>query len=186
MTILQTIANIDHSLFQAINQYAFKWFWFDFLGVFLANYLVYFIVFFLLLFLLKLKKNWWMVLKAIISAVIARFVIVEIIRWIHPRPRPFIAENINLLVDKVNQFAFPSGHAAFCFGLATIVYFYNKKIGILFFLLAFLVSVARVFVGVHWPLDVLAGALVGIFTGWLINKIFNKNKFGLRASKNKI
>jgi len=174
MTILEILANIDHSSFQAINQYAFKWLWLDILGVFLANYLVYLIVIFLLLFLLRFKKYWKMVLKALTNAVFARFVIVEIIRWIYPRRRPFITENINLLVNKVNQFAFPSGHAAFSFGLATIIYFYNKELGVLFFILAFLVSLARIFVGIHWPLDILAGALVGIFCGWLIQKIAKK------------
>lgn len=171
MIFLETIRNIDHFLFRVINQSAFKWFWLDFLGVFLANYFVYFFVAFLLLFLLKFKKCWGMVLKAMVAAVLARFVIVDFIRWIYPRYRPFVGENINLLINKVNQFAFPSGHAAFCFGLATIVYFYNKKVGILFFIFAFLISVARIFVGVHWPLDILAGAAVGVLSGWLVNKL---------------
>jgi undecaprenyl-diphosphatase len=174
MIILETIKSIDHFLFQTINQYAFKWLWLDILGVFLANYLVYLIVIFLLLFLLRFKKYWEMVLKALISAVFARFIIVEIIRLIYPRQRPFIAKSINLLVDKLNQLAFPSGHAAFCFGLATIVYFYNKKIGILLFFASGLISISRVFVGIHWPTDILAGALVGIFSGWFIQKITEK------------
>lgn len=177
MIILEGIRDIDHLVFQTINGLAFKWFWFDFLGIFLANYLICLLIFFLLLFLLKFKKYWGMVLKALLAAVAARFVIVEFIRWIYPRSRPFVGENINLLVDKVNQFSFPSGHASFAFGLATVVYLYNKKWGVVFLILAFLISIARVFVGVHWPLDVLAGAIVGIFSGWLVNKILNiKNK----------
>lgn len=168
--ILETIRSIDHFLFRVINQLAFRWAWLDILGVFLANYFVYFVVAFLLFFFLKSRKNWKMVPKALLSATVARFVIVDFIRWVYPRQRPFIGEDINLLIDKVNQFAFPSGHAAFSFGLATIVYFYNKKIGTLFFLFAFVISIARIFVGVHWPLDILVGAAVGVFSGWLVNK----------------
>jgi len=171
MNILEIIKSIDHLLFQTINQFAFKWEWFDLVGVFFANYFVYFIVILLLLFLLRFKKYWVMVIKAMVAALISRFIFTEIIRLIHPRLRPFINGNINLLIDKVNQFAFPSGHAAFCFAIATIIYFYNKKAGILFFVFASLVSIARIFVGVHWPLDILAGAVIGIFSGWLINKI---------------
>jgi undecaprenyl-diphosphatase len=78
------------------------------------------------------------------------------------------------LINRVNEQSFPSGHASFAFGLATIVYFYNKKWGIAFFVMAILISTARVFTGVHWPSDILAGATVGIFSGWLINKLFNK------------
>jgi undecaprenyl-diphosphatase len=171
MILLESLKNIDHFLFQAINQFAFKWFWLDSLGVFLARYFIYFVAAILLLFLFKFRKNWRMVLKAIIAAMVARFVITDFIRLLHPTLRPFVNGDIKLLVDKVNESAFPSGHAAFSFGLATIIYLYNKKAGILFFIAAFLISVARIFVGVHWPSDVLAGAAVGIFSGWLINKV---------------
>jgi len=164
---------MDLFLFQQINQFANKWLWLDTLGIYLAEYFEYVVVFCLLLFLLKLKKYWKMVFQAIISAVLARFVIVELIRWLWPRPRPFVENNVNSLLIH-NTAAFPSGHAAFFFALSTIVYFYNKKIGILFFLASFLICLARVFTGIHWPLDILAGAVIGVLSGWLIHKISKK------------
>lgn len=173
---IENLVKLDHLLFKSVNQFVFKWFWLDYLGVILANYFIYFVVIFLFLFLLKFKKYWRLVIKSLIAALVARFVITDFIHWIRPRARPFASGDVNLLIDKVNQFAFPSGHAAFSFGLAAVVYFYNKKIGILFFIAAFLISIARVFAGVHWPSDVLAGAIVGIFSGWLINIIFKKLK----------
>ena len=114
-----------------------------------------------------------MFFQALVSAAFARVVIVALIRWIWPRPRPFIENNVNLLLTH-NSSAFPSGHAAFFFALSTVIYFYNKKFGILFFLASFLICISRVFVGIHWPLDILAGAVVGIFSGWLIHKIAKK------------
>ncbi|MBU4204735.1 phosphatase PAP2 family protein [Patescibacteria group bacterium] len=117
-----------------------------------------------------------MIFIALSSALTARFVITGLIRLFKPRLRPFIDSNINLLIDKVNQQSFPSGHASFTFGLAMVVYLYNKKVGVLFFAGAFLVSTSRIFVGVHWPLDILAGAVVGIFSGWLISKLLKFKK----------
>jgi undecaprenyl-diphosphatase len=54
------------------------------------------------------------------------------------------------------------------------VYFYNKKISIWFFVAAFLIGLARVFTGVHYPLDILGGAVIGIFVGWLTLVIYKK------------
>jgi len=163
---------MDLYLFQQINQFALKWFWLDVLGIFFARYLGYILIFCVFLFpVLKLRKYWSMFFQAFISAAFTRFVIVGLIRWIWPRPRPFIENNVNSLLTH-NSAAFPSGHAAFFFALSTVVYFYNKKFGILFFLASFLICLSRVFVGIHWPTDILAGAVVGIFSGWLIHKIF--------------
>ncbi|PIQ06905.1 MAG: hypothetical protein COW72_01430, partial [Candidatus Nealsonbacteria bacterium CG18_big_fil_WC_8_21_14_2_50_37_10] len=99
----------------------------------------------------------------------------NIIRWLWPSPRPFIESQVNLLLSHEPTSSFPSGHAALFFAIATVVYFYNKKAGILFFLASFLISISRVFAGIHWPTDIFVGALVGIFSAWLIMKIF-KNK----------
>jgi len=158
---------MDLYFFEQINQLALKWLWLDVLAVFFAEYFEYVLIFSLFLFLIiRFKKYWRMVFQSIISAVLARFVVVELIRWLWQRPRPFIHNHVNLLITH-NSVAFPSGHAAFFFAMSIIVYFYNKKAGLLFFLASFLICV-----GIHWPLDILAGALVGIFSGWLIHKIW--------------
>lgn len=165
---------MDASIFNLINQFALTWFWLDVLAIFLAEYFGYALFFSLLLFLaVRFRKYFKMITEAIVSAILARFVIVELIRWIWQRPRPFVENNVNLLLTH-NVSAFPSGHAAFFFAISTIVYFYNKKAGIFFFIASFLICLARVFAGIHWPLDILAGAVVGVFSGYLIHKISKK------------
>ena len=111
-----------------------------------------------------------MVWQAILAGIVSRLFFTELIRWILPKSRPFIENDVNLLLIRDATSSFPSGHAAFYFALATVIYFYNKKAGLLFFLASFLIVLSRVFVGIHWPLDILAGALVGIFSGWLVIK----------------
>ncbi len=170
--------NVDFYLFEKINQFAGRFPFLDNIAIFFAKYFEYFLIFFLLLFLIKnFKKYWLMIIQSFGAAILSRFVITNIIRWIWERPRPFVENNVNLLLSHDPSGSFPSGHAAFYFAIATIVYFYNKKIGVLFFVASFLISLARVFSGVHWPSDILVGALVGIFSGWLVFKItkrFNK------------
>ena len=70
----------------------------------------------------------------------------------------------------------PSGHAAFMFALAMELWFLDKKWGAWFMLFAVLNGAARVFVGVHWPLDILAGAAVGILSALAVHALVREKK----------
>ncbi|MFH1780808.1 MAG: phosphatase PAP2 family protein [Candidatus Nealsonbacteria bacterium] len=160
--------NLDILIFQQINGLAGRWVFFDALGIFFAQYVIYILGG---AALLLFRKNLRKIVEAISAAVLAKFGIVELVRLFWLRPRPFVENSVNLLVKMVAEPAFPSGHASVCFALSFIVYYYNKKAGIVFFIAGFLVSIARVFVGVHWLLDILGGAVVGILAGWIVIKI---------------
>jgi undecaprenyl-diphosphatase len=172
--------DIDYFLFQKINNLAGHYWLLDRIAMFFADFFIYILVILLLLFLLvgfneaEKKKNRLMVLYAFLSAIIARYFFTEIIRWFYSRPRPFMEHQVIQLLGHDYTGSLPSGHAAFAFALATVVYCYNKKFGWLFFIGAFLIGLARIFVGLHYPLDILAGAAVGIFSGWLVYRSFVK------------
>jgi len=166
---------VDFLIFQKLNSFAGKYICLDSFAVFCAECLGYILIAVLFLLLLKNSKKYWSIaIKGLGAALFARFVITELIRFLWARPRPFIENQVNLLLSHEPTASFPSGHAAFFFALSAVVYFYNKKTGILFFIASFLISLSRVFCGIHWPSDILAGAAVGIFSGWLIMKIFKK------------
>jgi undecaprenyl-diphosphatase len=115
------------------------------------------------------SKTVRMVKLAIVSGLAARFGPTELIRFFYDKPRPFqILEGINQVVTHTAGSAFPSGHAAFFFALAAVVYFYKPRLSGLFFVGATIISISRVVAGIHWPLDILAGAAVGIFTAWAL------------------
>lgn len=170
--------NLDLYLFNLINQFAGRWARLDYLGMFLAQYFEYFLLLCLLLFLaVNFKKYWRMVAESVVVAVFTRFVLAEIIRWLWFRPRPFVSLNFVPLVDQSPaEASFPSGHASFYFALSTIIYCYNKKAGILFYIASFFIAISRIFVGIHWPSDILAGAVLGVLVGWVLNRVFKKIK----------
>ncbi len=151
------------SLFHLINDLAGRWAWLDFVGRFCSQYLWLLMVAVLLgLVMFRRRRFKDMAIVALGAAVVGRLGFVTIIKWLYDHPRPDKVIEIHALLaggDTVNSF--PSGHMTFCMALATGVYLYNKKLGYWFFAAALLVGVARVFVGVHWPYDIIAGAILG-------------------------
>ncbi len=157
--------------FRFINGLAGHNVWLDKFMIFAADKMGYVLI--LLVLVLFWKKSYFK--KALFvswgSAIVAKFVFVSIIRYFFYSPRPFLVlENINRLVNNETESSFPSGHASFYFALAMGVYFYNKKAGLVFLLLAGLLGLARIFVSVHWPLDIIAGAVLGITTAYIIER----------------
>lgn len=99
----------------------------------------------------------------IILLVFTNFISTGVMKPLVGRIRPcHVMEGIRLLVPCGGKYSFPSGHAANSIALAIFLsYFYRKAI-IPFLIIAILVSYSRIYVGVHYPMDVLIGAFTGI------------------------
>lgn len=96
--------------------------------------------------------------------------------WV-ARTRPYdINTAINLLISKPSDFSFPSGHTTASIASALAILYHHKKAGIGALVLAILVALSRLYLYVHFPTDVLVGAIVGTLASigaWaLVNKAF--------------
>ncbi len=99
------------------------------------------------------------------AGLIARFGAVELVRLFFYRPRPFLALGFEPLVSETSG-SFPSGHATFFFAIGTALFCYDRKWGSVFLAAAAFVAFGRVAAGVHYPSDVLGGAVIGALVGW--------------------
>ncbi|MCX8015722.1 MAG: phosphatase PAP2 family protein [Patescibacteria group bacterium] len=170
--------NFDYLIFQKINNLANQCLWFDKLMIFLAEYLIYFMTAFGLIYLFFIyQKQWKEFIKPIIAIIFSRAIITEIIRFFYYRPRPFLTHQVNNLVSHDISGSFPSGHITFIFPLIYFVASVNKKIGLVFIVLGVLMGIARIYVGVHYPLDIVGGIIVGVFSAWFVEKISPRIKF---------
>ena len=95
-----------------------------------------------------------------------------IIKPIVNRIRPYeMNSTIQLIVPPEIDPSFPSGHTFFAFGSATICFMYNKKLGIASYILAFLMAFSRLYLYVHFPTDVLFGAIFGTLMAFAAAKL---------------
>lgn len=101
-----------------------------------------------------------------ILAGVDTFLLVGILKWLVARPRPVLAMIEPLLVP-LDQYSFPSGHAAIAMMLATLSFTLDRRVGYVGVILAVLIGVSRVLAGVHYPSDVVVGWAAGVVIGWL-------------------
>ena len=166
--------------FRAINDVAGRFGWLDAFMIFSAQYLLYLAIVVVFLMWLRhhhFKNPHWrdMALVSLGSAVIGRVIVAEPFKLWYYHPRPYwVINNVHLLLARETESSFPSGHTIFMFALATGIYLYNKKAGWWFFGAAALVGFARVFVGVHWPYDIIGGAVLGVPTALVCNLVYRK------------
>lgn len=120
-----------------------------------------------------------LVAEGFCSALLARGAVEALRLFIH-RPRPFVADPSIVPLISEASFSFPSGHAAFFFALSTVIYLHNKRLGIWFYVTSAVIGVARVAAGVHYPTDILGGAVLGIAVGLAAHQLVKRyrNPFG--------
>jgi len=104
--------------------------------------------------------------KALI-ALTGSHVLVQILKFLVNRPRPFLVLPRAVLASKpLKDYSFPSGHTAAAFSIATVSAMTYFSYSPLFLLLALIVGVSRVYLGLHYPSDVLVGSVLGAAGGF--------------------
>ena len=103
------------------------------------------------------------------------------------RTRPYeMFDNVQRLIGKQHDASFPSGHSASSFAAAMCIYLNGpKKYGIPALLLALLIALSRLYVGVHYPGDIVTGAIIGSLMAWLVYKVYDARQEALHPAKHR-
>jgi membrane-associated phospholipid phosphatase len=183
LVFLHKILQGDYWLFSRINQMWVNPF-FDLLFVFMREQELWypFYLFLLVFATLNFKKKGWLwagyfVMTVVIGDLISSSLIKgHLVFRLRPCQNPAWADTMRFLANycPVNS-SFTSSHACNHFAMAFFIYRTFKHTSpwwSLVFVWAFLISYAQVYVGVHYPLDVTGGALVGSLIGWQLSRLF--------------
>lgn len=127
------------------------------------------LVWFVLGFLMTCSRRWRRCGVSVIVSVIAAYVVVDLIlKPLVCRDRPFDVSDFDLLVPAPDSWSFPSGHTASAFAGATALLIHSRRWGAVAMAYAILVGVSRLYLCVHWPTDVVVGAIVGIAVAFVV------------------
>ena len=180
--MLDLILEYDHKLFLWLNNLgneSFDWFW-----MLMTNKLFNFFVYSIALIYLLKKTD----IKSLISMILFLSILIlisdqtsNLFKNFFERLRPCYDEQISSYMRLVKDscgglYSFFSAHASNSFALASFFFFVYYKIIqrkiILFFVLASLVSYSRVYIGVHYPLDIITGSVFGFISGFILFKFW--------------
>lgn len=172
------ILELDYALFRVINGFADKNALLDgaMRGLCNDHFVPFTLGFLLVLFALtgkdrredreRIKGTVEVFMTILLSALLLQLVT----SFIH-RPRPFVDHQVRLLFYRPTDWSFPSNPATATFSFYFAVRPYHRGFSRLFLILAAAMSFSRVFCGVHYPGDVLAGTALAAFSAWVVRRL---------------
>lgn len=152
--------------------------------IFIAEYFLYLMIVPIGLFWFAPRfRNRRLVAAALLTVAAALFLRIGVAK-LHSNLQPFAElPDVNQLVEKTVGNSFPSDHTILFFSLCTTFALFSKRFGWLWMLLGALVGVSRIWVGVHYPADVIAGALTAIVSALLVHMAMTKTDFAKRTER---
>ena len=156
------------------------------MAIFMAKY--FFIIPVLVGGLYFLLYSWQVRKKMIMLSAISLSITILgifVLNYFYYDPRPFVTIGFDPIVSHIPDNGFPSDHAALTTLIALIMYTFHRKLGFFLFVISLLVSISRIYVGLHHFVDVLAGTLLAILAcalsqamikHWILSYFEKENK----------
>jgi len=170
--------NLDRDLFLQINHFRNDFFDYFFVGIsLLGEYGIIWIILGLIAFIFDKKNGKYFLLAIILGLLLSLFINNIFIKPFFFRQRPFVE-----LADVYRQgllwtnSSFPSGHAMSSFASIIIIFNFYKKYFKWALIFAILLLYSRVYLGMHYPTDVFAGAILGAICGLIVITFYDKIK----------
>ncbi|MBT3477984.1 MAG: phosphatase PAP2 family protein [Candidatus Marinimicrobia bacterium] len=170
--MLEFFINVDKAIFHFFNTTTANPI-FDFLMPIITNQNIWAVPILFIVFYLAIKggrRGQICVVILIVSVGLADYTSASILKPFFQRLRPSheLTEGIRVLMGKGGKYGFVSSHAANMFAAAVVFSYFYERYNKVFFTIATMIAFSRVYVGVHYPADIIFGGLLGYGLSWAV------------------
>lgn len=174
---------MDEKIFKLINRQAGRYPILDALMIFFSKRIRYVFLFVLFFLWLRGHSGKKTVLHTMLSVLIS-WIIQVFLQSFYFKARPYRKHSANVLIPSKPTSSFPSKHTILAFSASTSVYFHKRILGLILSVLSALTGLSRIWVGHHYPSDIIGSTFIGCFTGIAMNKISSLFSLSRRPFKN--
>lgn len=132
-------------------------------ALFLSNILIYILIVLAILMPLFFRRDFIYSILVFCTGAGA-WVFAYIIKNLFKISRPFVALDLTPLFMETG-YSFPSSHVVVISAISVLIWYRNRKLGIIFFIFSILIGISRMVIGVHYPIDVIVGLCFGVLVG---------------------
>ncbi|MDC2864460.1 undecaprenyl-diphosphatase [Bacillus sp. BP-3] len=168
--------SFDYEIFQWVNSFVYKYPLLDKMMIFFAEYAQYILIVLLFILWITNKENRVTVFQALFACSIA-FTMNRVSELFFYRDRPFVSHHIKQLVDHAANSSFPSDHATAALVITVTIWLCNRGKTFMWIIFGMCIAFSRIWVGVHYPFDVLTGIILGGCTALLVHYRIMKMNF---------
>ncbi|KLV28617.1 undecaprenyl-diphosphatase [Priestia megaterium] len=173
---------MDYKIFRIINQLAGRYSVLDMLMILISNKVRYLFAFVLMLMWFRGYSQRKVTVYAVISATFT-VLIKMLIQCFYFKPRPFMKRRVRILIPSKMNSAFLSTHMLLTTAVSTSIFLRERILGSVMWILSLLTGFSRIWVGHHFPSDIVRSLFIGSLTSIIVEKVFGSLKIMNRKSK---
>ncbi|QSX23622.1 undecaprenyl-diphosphatase [Priestia megaterium] len=160
---------MDYKVFRAINQLSGRYSSLDMLMILISKKVRYIFMFVLIFMWFRNDSQKKLILNAVISAVFTLF-IHTLMKCFYFKPRPFIKRRVGILIPSKMDSSYLSKHTLLTFAVSTFIFLHERILGSVMWGLSLLTGFSRIWVGHHYPSDIIRSAFIGSLTSIAVDK----------------
>lgn len=168
---------MDKIFFRAINQFTGRYELLDKIMIMISKKMRYVFIFLFILMMIRRHRYYSHMIKPTIFSIIVTLFVEFVIKKFYFKPRPFLMKRVHVLPPKPSRSnsSFPSKHTTLAFVAATSMMVFNPLLGSILYIFAGLTGFSRIWMGQHYPSDIIGSALLGSLISVVIRRISRTN-----------